>query len=236
MSSTIDEAIDNERNAGSTCNNAKEFFQKDSMHYYVKNNNKPLIIGFTGKAKSGKDTAAEVLKSLGGCNVKSMAFADPLKEIGRIFGFSNSQMYDQEEKEKIDSFWGVTPRKFLQITGTECFRQQFREDCWTKLLERRVTKCDDFLKEGFLHAPWIILVTDVRFPNEVECIQRLGGTICKVERPSLNTSGEMYKHPSEIFIDELHADILIRNTFDNVNEYKAHCVAVFEDIFKTFRE
>lgn len=192
----------------------------------------PRVIGFTGKAKSGKDTAAAVLSSyIGSGNCTTIAFADPLKQIAMIFGFTKDQCYDQTKKEIEDEFWNITPRKFLQIIGTECFRNNFRTDCWTKLLEKRVLDIKTRMEQGEL-VPWLILVTDVRFPNEVECIKQLGGVVVKVTRPSIDTSGTMYKHPSEIFIDELDADISIENTFDNVDDYKSHCKNMFMEWLK----
>ena len=192
----------------------------------------PRVIGFTGKAKSGKDTAASVLvHEIGSGNCTTMAFADPLKQIAMIFGFTKEQCYDQSKKEIEDEFWGITPRKFLQITGTECFRNNFRTDCWTKLLEKRVLDIRKRMAEGEM-VPWLILVTDVRFPNEVDCIKSLGGIVVKVTRPTIDTSGNMYKHPSEVFIDELKADISIENTFDNVDDYKSHCKTMFMEWLK----
>lgn len=192
----------------------------------------PRVIGFAGKAKSGKDTAASVLdKYVGSGNCATMAFADPLKQIAMIFGFTKEQCYDQSKKEIEDEFWGITPRKFLQITGTECFRNNFRTDCWTKLLEKRVLDIRKRMAGGEM-VPWLILVTDVRFPNEVDCIKSLGGIVVKVTRPTIDTSGNMYKHPSEVFIDELKADISIENTFDNVDDYKSHCKNIFMEWLK----
>ena len=185
--------------------------------------NKLAIIGFTGKAKSGKDTAAEVFRELAGCdNCEVMSFAQPLKEIAMIFGFTREQCYNQDLKEVVDEFWGITPRKFLQLTGTEMFRNHFREDCWTKLFERRIIN----LKKE-ITGPKCVLVTDVRFPNEVDCIRRLGGSIFKIQRPSLSTSSNMYRHPSEIYIDELKADLIITNDYDNLDDYKLHCKEIF---------
>ena len=181
------------------------------------------IIGFTGKAKSGKDTAAEVFRELAGYdNCEVMSFAQPLKEIAMIFGFTREQCYNQELKEVVDEFWGITPRKFLQLTGTEMFRNHFREDCWTKLFTRRII---DLQKKKTV--PKFVLVTDVRFPNEVDCIRRLGGFIFKIQRPSLSTSSNMYKHPSEIYIDELQADLIITNDCENLDDYKSRCKNIF---------
>ncbi len=233
MSSIIDAIADDERMKQKD----SQFLPETPYYYYKKNGCKPFVVAFTGCAKSGKDTAAQELISLAGTqHVTSMAFADPLKDIGSIFGFTHEQLYDQSKKEIVDDFWGTTPRKFLQIVGTECFRKQFRDDCWIKLMERRVSNINHNLSKGWGDTPWIVAVTDVRFPNEVECIRNLGGIICRVERPSLNTTGNMYKHASEIYINELDVDFTIVNDSPTICDYMLKCRNIFMTMLKAKKE
>jgi len=83
---------------------------------------KHILIGLVAPKQSGKDTAADYLCS--NYNFKKYNFADPLKEaMGKIFGFTHEQLYGNE-KEKIDPFWGITPREILQKMGTEIFQYE----------------------------------------------------------------------------------------------------------------
>ena len=77
-----------------------------------------FIIGITGKLHSGKDTVADYFSKHFTGSIKR-GFADALKEIGmNIFGFSEKQMYEQEEKEKVDPFWNISTRAWNQHIET----------------------------------------------------------------------------------------------------------------------
>ena len=79
-----------------------------------------IIIGLVAPKRSGKDTAANYLCSSYG--FKKYNFADPLKNgIGTMFGLNYDQLYG-DSKEKVDPYWGVTPRELFQKIGTELFQ------------------------------------------------------------------------------------------------------------------
>lgn len=143
----------------------------------------PRIIGLAGAARSGKDTVAGMLM---GAGYGRAAFADALKQAcSAIFGFSWEQLYGSE-KETLDPFWKDTPRRVLQLVGTECLRRGYAEDVWVRAMERRVAR--DNLR-------WTI--TDVRFPNEAEAVRRWGGVVVEVVRPGAGPKGGVEGHASE---------------------------------------
>jgi hypothetical protein len=158
-----------------------------------------MIIGILGKKRNGKDTIADYLvKNYG---FIKMAFADPIKEASRIlFDFNDDQLYG-DLKETIDPNWKVSPRTVLQYIGTEVFRKDIvkimphiGENFWTTCVQ---TKYLNLLKKN----PNIkIVVSDVRFQNEVDMILSLGGSVYKVERPSINT---IDTHESEKQVDTI---------------------------------
>ena len=77
------------------------------------------LICLLGKKRTGKDSCGDYLISK--YNFTRYAFADPIKEILKIlFDFSNEQLND--DKEKIDERWNVSPREVLQKFGTEMCR------------------------------------------------------------------------------------------------------------------
>jgi pantothenate kinase len=78
----------------------------------------PIVIGICGKAGVGKDTLGDYIQKKHGDRVIKISFAEPIKQIGMIFGFHANQLYDQTLKEVKDDFWGISPREFMQFVGT----------------------------------------------------------------------------------------------------------------------
>ena len=78
----------------------------------------------------------------------------------------------------------MTFRQMLQLYGTE-YRRRQDPDYWVRRLEAK------------LHGLERVVIDDVRFPNEVEMIQRLGGRVIRIDRPGPNES----THASETELD-----------------------------------
>lgn len=163
--------------------------------------NRYKIIGIAGKKFSGKDTLGNFFVDK--YEYEQIAYADPLKEIGKLFGFTHEQLYGSK-KEELDDFWKVSPRKFLQFVGTDLFRNNSNTispnmgpNTWTNIVKKKIqdnpNKC--------------FVVTDVRFPNEAELVKELGGIIIKLNRHSIHNDD----HASESLIDSLTSDF----EFDN---------------------
>lgn len=176
------------------------------------------IVGITGRKRSGKDTAGKILVDEFGFT--RLAFADSLKKACQnIFGFSDEQVFGDELKEVTDDYWGHSPREFLQYIGTELFREKLPElmgnlgkDIWIRSVERQLQNLVDEGKTKFV-------ITDVRFPNELEFIAKHGGTSLKAVRPALTeTTGNT--HASEIMIDDFVCDVQMDNdsSLDDFNE------------------
>jgi hypothetical protein len=106
------------------------------------------------------------------------------------FGFTKEQMYNQELKEQIDSFWEITPRKLMQLVGTEMFRKNFRYDVWVKVLEKKFVNDNNS----------VFIVPDIRFDNEAELILKYNGIIIKVNREQERISTS--SHDSEKGIND----------------------------------
>jgi hypothetical protein len=132
------------------------------------------IVGFTGLAGSGKNTAAQALTTKG---YVEAAFADPLKELAKELG------WDGVKDDK--------GRKLLQDLGHGC-RKVFGADFWVDRMRERIEK-----EWGPTGANRPVAVTDVRYQNEADLVTELGGIILKIERPDLDTSDPMYQHITE---------------------------------------
>lgn len=141
-----------------------------------------ILIGLVGSKGVGKDTAAHYLVKK--YDFVSMAYADPLKEACRVvFHLSREQLHDRAKKEEPVEPWGKSPRQILQAVGTDLFRNRFHKDVWLRNLEHRVrTSRRDR-----------IVVTDVRFENEMEHIRSLGGFLVRIDRET----GSRDDHESE---------------------------------------
>ena len=151
-----------------------------------------MIIGISGKARSGKDEVAKYLVKNHGFHRR--AFADSLKDAARaIFGFNNDQVYGTK-KEVVDEYWQRTPREILQLLGTECLRQGYGDDVWVRSLYKHILNTDC--------ERWVI--PDVRFISEVEGIRAWGGVIWRINRPGLvdvGIAGHASEHELDNFID-----------------------------------
>lgn len=123
------------------------------------------LIGITGKARSGKDTAAKILCLNHG--FVRMAFADPLKMAAQqMFGLTHAQTWDDRLKEVVIERWGKTPRQIFQLLGTECVKPFFGEDMWVRRLD---------LNYQVLKDSDNVVITDVRFDAEHSYLKQRGG-------------------------------------------------------------
>jgi hypothetical protein len=132
------------------------------------------VIFFHGPKKSGKNTAAKAFPDR-----LELAFAEPLKKAClHLFDFTYDQCFDDDLKEVVDERWDITPRKVLQILGTDCIREKFGDQHFIKLLDVKIQQA---IRDG--HK--LIIVTDCRFPNESSYALSHGWPVIKIIRPSL---------------------------------------------------
>ena len=136
----------------------------------------------------------------------------------------NNLNYDYfGEIEKVE----MTPRLMLQLLGTDCGREIIHPDIWVNsLMSEYKSKLssnnpvDDLDWEPrFIYPNWII--TDTRFPNELEAVEKREGITIRVNRSKSRkvflmnaheTINTFYKeHPSETALDNSTFDYEIIN-------------------------
>lgn len=143
------------------------------------------IIGICGLAGSGKDTIGDII--VGNIsNWEKMSFASHLKDVtSLLFGFDRKMLAGETPEDRLireqpDKFWSnkmskdFTPRYALQFLGTNLLRNQLYQNIWVDCLERKIMETDKN-----------VVITDVRFPNEIDMIRNIGGEIWRVERGKL---------------------------------------------------
>mgnify|MGYP003345313832 FL=1 len=139
-----------------------------------------MIIGLLGFIGSGKGAAGDILCEMG---YEKESFAKGVKDAAAaMFGWDRNLLEgDTEESRKFreepDLFWSnrfgrdFTPREALQKMGTEVGRDVFHEDFWVFQLENRIKSYNN-----------PIVITDVRFPNEINWIRSNGGKVYHLQR------------------------------------------------------
>lgn len=191
-----------------------------------------MIIGITGYAGSGKDTLAQAIQyvtstypfpeymtvhqafraaSKAGSPWKVMKFADGVRQVASILA-PRIGLETQEDKAKsLPSEWDrdgvpMTVREFLQRIGTDAMRDGLHPSVWVNMLMSKYVPAG-FGMAGFDYPNW--LITDVRFPNEVDAIKQRDGIIVKITRPGVAVDS----HVSESFIAHIEADLNVNNSF-----------------------
>lgn len=103
----------------------------------------------------------------------------------------------------------LTPREALQQLGTEWGRRMW-PDTWISFGLRRARRLLEeqriaqpahaltFKPNYIIERCSLVTISDVRFLNEVKAIRAQGGEVWKIVRPTLDTSGNMYTHATEL--------------------------------------
>jgi hypothetical protein len=141
------------------------------------------VIAFGHRRRVGKDTAVGFLKTIlqhsnSGMNIRKGSFASALKDTAHMLygwaGLESGEFYDKEAnyylKEKVLPAINKSPRDVWIELGN--YVRQIYEFTWVDILFQQ-TQFD------------IILISDLRYPNEAERILALGGTIIKIDRPEI---------------------------------------------------
>lgn len=151
-----------------------------------------LLIGITGRAGAGKTTAAKYIESIH--SLHRLSFASLLKKIAEELypWFTDDQLYGQT-KDIIDTKLGKSPRRVLQLLGTEVGRLIW-EDTWIDAVRRDIQKLRD---DGAVGA----VIDDVRFLNEMQMVNELDGTLWVIKRPLIDNNPIAPIHSSESYED-----------------------------------
>ena len=172
-----------------------------------------MIIGISGKAGSGKDTAAKMLEVLYAnpnisyedfankryknfADIQIVHFADSLKETTQVlFRIGEWETNTQEGKKTTINWIGKTVRELLQRIG-QGLRDAIDFDLWVKILFANT--------EGWSNY----IIADVRYPNEIKAIKERNGILLRIDRKGAGAGN----HSSETALDDYKEwDVHIEN-------------------------
>jgi hypothetical protein len=153
------------------------------------------LIGIGGRLRSGKDTVADYLVERQEFTKEwmsrplddAMKILDPLIQMPGQEG-ATFQRYTwlRGHSDYTEAKKNPEVRRFLQVLGTDFGRKMIHEDVWVNIAAKSI--------QELLDRGEHVVLTGVRFPNELEMIKRLGGDTWWIERPGVDTSSE---HESE---------------------------------------
>jgi hypothetical protein len=173
--------------------------------------------------------------------IKIYSFADPLKEFCmNVFGLTYEQCYGTEQQKNSytklkwenmpseasfetqnDSLYGfMKAREVLQYFGTEIVRQMCN-NAWVNATVNKISQ----------ENPQLALITDARFPNEIDGITEVGGITIRLLR---NVAGAD-EHPSETALDNYPLDkysFVLDNTEHTIEKQCEMLDPIIDEIFK----
>lgn len=178
-----------------------------------------MIIGITGRKRSGKNTFATIatnhLNRLGK-HCWQLAFADELKR--QVLSIpvlrANNFTFECIERHK-ERF-----RPILQHLGTEIVRELIDKDYWINLCMESAR----YRQAG----GYIVFITDVRFIDEAQAIQKAGGHIIKINWTGNKEHHHTDKHKSETSTDYIEATKVLEN--DGTESFKAATIETINSL------
>lgn len=179
------------------------------------------LIGLGGKLRAGKDAVGDYLEEKH--DFVKLGMSDALNEallklnpwIPVPSGMSADvtylpyahihEMYGYVEAKK-----NPEVRRLLQVLGTEVGREMIDQDVWVKIAEKKIL-------EHWANGKSVV-ITAMRFPNEIEMLERLGGFSVWVERPTADRLGDTQgdevqigAHASENSVSEVDFQFTLLN-------------------------
>lgn len=138
------------------------------------------IIGLGHYSRTGKTTLAEFLKL--SCRRRKITaeicpFAWKLKDVAyQLYGWAGlkpPEHYETQsgakDRDTVLPALGMTPVDLWVALGTTAIRQNVYDATWVDYVTKTPRQSD------------VLIIPDVRFPNEIDAIRSLGGIVVKVE-------------------------------------------------------
>lgn len=149
------------------------------------------LIGLGGKLRAGKDAVADYLEWEHG--YVKLGMSDALNEaLLKLNPWIPRELYGPVPGTTVPN-WPIRykdlhdiegyveakknpeVRRLLQVLGTEVGRDMIDPDVWVRIAEKKI-------REHWANGKSVV-ITAMRFPNEIEMLNRLGGFSAWIERP-----------------------------------------------------
>jgi len=178
------------------------------------------LVGIGGPLGSGKDALADYLVENHGYQKTFMS--EPLHEalatINPWIVFEQDPQHDgivyPTRYVDLVELVGYTEakrtpevRRLLQALGTEVGRNMMGETVWTDMAQKKIRS---WRSKGLP-----VVITGIRFPNELEMIREMGGVSVWVHRPQdidALVDGAIHGHSSETSLSREDFDLTVHNT------------------------
>jgi hypothetical protein len=167
----------------------------------------PLFIGIGGYATSGKDALADVLVELHHFNKQftSSALRQAMLTLNPWVQGEDHQWHRYADYEELAGSYEAAKthpevRRLLQVIGVDIGRLMFG-----------VNVCVDWLRPvvaGLMAQGTSVVVTGIRYPDELEWVRSAGGTAVWVGRPGV---GPVNGHSSDNTLGPEDFDIRVQN-------------------------
>ena len=157
-----------------------------------------ILIGLGGAKEAGKDAVADILATAS--DVTKMGMSDVLNEILLVLNplIPSVSFPDRDTMRYADHIEvvGYTEaktlpevRRLLQTMGTEVGRNMIDPDVWVNVMAAKVA--------ASRAAGVSVVVTGIRYPNELQMIRDLGGVSVYVTRPATSENSRAHNARSE---------------------------------------
>ena len=140
------------------------------------------IIALTGAKTVGKTTIAKAAQAWA-INSKIVSFATPIKEMLWQMGVPYESLNGNDKEVIIDPL-GKSGRELMQSLGTEWGRKTINEHIWVFAMQKQIERMSEE----------IIIIDDLRFPNEANWVLVNDGIIIELKRDGIECNDN---HSSE---------------------------------------
>jgi rRNA maturation protein Nop10 len=155
----------------------------------------------------------EVKAAIDQMDGQDLTLADRVKELCLLCGTD----YDPDAPFSPDYPYGKQ-RALLQWWGG--WRREQDPFYWINALELSIIE----------RKPQIVLIDDMRYPNELFWAHSLGGTVVRVQREGYKAPAGTSRHASETALDGYEFDHTITSQEDQLDELRSDAIALFKAV------
>jgi len=178
------------------------------------------VIGISGIKRSGKDTCAKLISEMVPrglfFDMFHLGFADAVKE--------EAALKLQVTREWINERKNDCPeiRQLLQNIGQSA--REVNPNKWIDIMAAKIKSISSLSSKD---QRILIIITDVRYPNEAEFVRKnYKNIIVKVERAGLENTD---LHPSELGVGSILPDRTIKNNGTYMPDLQRECKWVWQE-------